>query len=592
MTTTYTYPGVYIQEISSGQHIITGVPTSITAFVGRAVMGPTDEPMTVESFADFERYYGGRAANFPMGYAVYDFFLNGGSQAVIARVESASKAPAAATTGAKVLGGTIVAANGGAWGNDLTVSWDNNNITDAVAAQYTQYGLAKTDLFNLTITYQVPGEPAATESFPVVCGKAANPRGVPPNRLDLVLTTQSNYMRVATGSAGPLLPAPTASFTAGKASATGGTDGALLSYTATTAAATPPAAATPTPAPAADAGGAATPAADAGGAATPAADAGGAAAPAADASAAAATPAAATIQPDLPGDEGSRTGIYMLDHVDIFNLLCIPPDTRTSDVPTPVWAAAAEYCADRRAMVIVDPPAAWSASAKTGNYSKIQPTDVGVAGDVGRNAAVYFPKVKEIDPYMGGTTQVVPACGIIAGVYASTDATRGVWKAPAGVDAALVGIDSLEINLTDAHNGDLNQLGINCLRSFPILGPIVWGARTLRGADLLSDDYKYVPVRRLTLYVEESLYRGTKYAVFEPNDEPLWAQLRLSVNGFLGDLARQGAFYNYFVQCDKTTTTADDIARGICNVIVGIAPVKPAEFIVLKIQQVAGQAQS
>lgn len=566
MTTTYTYPGVYIQEISSGQHIITGVPTSITAFVGRAVMGPTDEPMTVESFADFERYYGGRAANFPMGYAVYDFFLNGGSQAVIARVESAAKAPAAATTGAKVLGGTIVAANGGAWGNDLTVSWDNNNITDAVAAQYAQYGLAKSELFNLTITYQVPGEPAATESFPVVCGKAAKPRGVPPNRLDLVLSTQSNYMRVATGSAGPLLPAPTGSITAGSAAASGGTDGGLLSYTATQVAAAP--ASTPA---AADGDSTETPAADAN---TPAAQ------------------AAATAPPDLPGDEGSRTGIYMLDHVDIFNLLCIPSDTRTTDVPATVWSAATEYCAERRAMVIIDPPSTWSANAKTGNYSKIQPTDLGVAGDIGRNAAVYFPKVKEIDPFMGGTTQVVPACGIIAGVYATTDATRGVWKAPAGVDAALVGIDSLEINLTDAHNGDLNQLGINCLRSFPILGPIVWGARTLRGADLLSDDYKYVPVRRLTLYIEESLYRGTKYAVFEPNDEPLWSQLRLSVNSFLGDLARQGAFYNYFVQCDKTTTTADDIARGICNVVVGIAPVKPAEFIVIKIQQVAGQAQS
>ncbi len=158
-----------------------------------------------------------------------------------------------------------------------------------------------------------------------------------------------------------------------------------------------------------------------------------------------------------PGDEGSRTGIYMLDHVDIFNLLCIPSDTRTTDVPATVWSAATEYCAERRAMVIIDPPSTWSANAKTGNYSKIQPTDLGVAGDIGRNAAVYFPKVKEIDPFMGGTTQVVPACGIIAGVYATTDATRGVWKAPAGVDAALVGIDSLEINLTDAQNGDLNQ---------------------------------------------------------------------------------------------------------------------------------------
>ena len=109
----------------------------------------------------------------------------------------------------------------------------------------------------------------------------------------------------------------------------------------------------------------------------------------------------------------------------------------------------------------------------------------------------------------------------------------------------------------------------------------------MRGADQLSDDYKYLPVRRLTLYIEESLYRGTHWAVFEPNDETLWSSLRLSVGSFLADLQRQGAFYNYNVRCDGTTTTADDIEKGIVNIIVQIAPVKPAEFVVIKIQQVA-----
>jgi hypothetical protein len=572
MTTTYTYPGVYIQEISSGQHIITGVPTSITAFVGRAVMGPTDEPMMCESFADFEQFYGGRAGTFPMSYAVYDFFMNGGSQAIICRVESNATPPVAAT--GAIMGGKLVAANGGLWGTYVTAAWDQQNITDAVAQQYKQYGLTKADLFNLTISYQAPGLPATTESFPLVCGAAAKPVGVPPNRLDLVLSTQSNYVRVGTDASGkPQLPTVPASFAAGQVTLSGGTDGGLLSYKATTKAA----------APAADAG------------TSTSGDGGGGEADAGTSGTGGTSAPAATVPADLPGDPLGRTGIYMLDHVDIFNLLCIPSDTRTTDVEPATWAAAASYCVGRRAMLIVDPPAVWTSYAKTGNYSNIQPTYFTISGqdgNDGRNAATYFPRIKEVDPYMGGTTQVMPACGIIAGVYASTDAARGVWKAPAGVDAGLAGIDSLEINLTDQHNGELNVLGINCLRNFPIIGPIVWGARTLRGADLLSDDYKYVPVRRLTLYIEESLYRGTKYAVFEPNDEPLWSQLRLSVNGFLGDLARQGAFYNYFVQCDKTTTTPDDIARGICNVIVGIAPVKPAEFIVIKIQQVAGQAQS
>jgi phage tail sheath protein FI len=138
----------------------------------------------------------------------------------------------------------------------------------------------------------------------------------------------------------------------------------------------------------------------------------------------------------------------------------------------------------------------------------------------------------------------------------------------------------------------LNPLGINCLRSFPVYGPVVWGARTLRGADVLTDDYKYVPVRRLALYIEESLYRGTTFAVFEPNDETLWSRLRLGIAAFMENLERQGAFYGFQVTCDSTTTTPDDIQRGIVNILVAFAPVKPAEFIILQIQQQAGQASS
>jgi phage tail sheath protein FI len=212
-----------------------------------------------------------------------------------------------------------------------------------------------------------------------------------------------------------------------------------------------------------------------------------------------------------------------------------------------------------------------------------------------RNAAIYFPRIKQSDPQLGGLVDVFVPCGIIAGVMARTDTQRGVWKAPAGLDAALAGVVGLQVALTDAENGLLNPLGINCLRTFPVHGRVVWGARTMRGADAAADEYKYVPVRRLALFLEESLYRGTQWVVFEPNDEPLWAQIRLNVGAFLNNLFRQGAFQGttprdaYFVKCDKETTTQSDINLGIVNIVVGFAPLKPAEFVIIKIQQIAGQ---
>ena len=180
---------------------------------------------------------------------------------------------------------------------------------------------------------------------------------------------------------------------------------------------------------------------------------------------------------------------------------------------------------------------------------------------------------------------------------ARTDAQRGVWKAPAGIEATLQGVPELSVKLTDEENGELNPLGVNCLRSFPIIGRIVWGSRTLRGADVLADEYKYIPVRRLALYIEESLFRGTQWVVFEPNDEPLWAQIRLNVGAFMNTLFRQGAFQGttprqaYFVKCDNETTTQNDIDRGIVNIVVGFAPLKPAEFVIIKLQQIAGELQ-
>jgi Bacteriophage tail sheath protein len=159
----------------------------------------------------------------------------------------------------------------------------------------------------------------------------------------------------------------------------------------------------------------------------------------------------------------------------------------------------------------------------------------------------------------------------------------------------VLGAPALSVPLTDSENGQLNPLGLNCLRSFPLSGRVVWGARTLRGADRLADEWKYLPVRRTALYIEESLYRGTQWVVFEPNDEPLWAQIRLNVGAFMQGLFRQGAFQGttpkeaYFVKCDKESTTQNDINSGVVNVVVGFAPLRPAEFVVITVQQLAGQ---
>src|SRR5690606_17472540 len=198
------------------------------------------------------------------------------------------------------------------------------------------------------------------------------------------------------------------------------------------------------------------------------------------------------------------------------------------------------------------------------------------------------------DPLNENRPREVAASGTVAGVYARTDATRGVWKAPAGTEASLRGA-SLAVNLSDGQNGQLNPRGINAFRAFPVYGRVVWGARTLRGDDMLADEYKYVPVRRLALYIEESLFQGLQWVVFEPNDEPLWSQIRLNVGAFMQTLFRQGAFQGrspreaYFVRCDRTTTTQNDIDRGVVNILVGFAPLKPAEFVVLQLQQIAGQ---
>jgi uncharacterized protein len=532
MPATLSYPGVYIEEISSGVRTITGVATSIAAFLGRALRGPINEPVTINSFGDFERQFGGLNVSCPMSYAVRDFYLNGGSQAIIVRLQKNS-------IKAKNPDLLLEAVSPGLWGNSMVYVVDSQGITDDVASRF---GIAKTDLFNLTV-YENPGTGSVERFLNVAITTDAGSR-----RLDRVLADESNLARVQLKNDGTpnlvnarpadSLPAenpddPTADPTKFK-KFSGGVDSDPLA-----------------------------------------------------------------VDTDVLGDENNKTGMYALAKADLFNLLCIPPDTRNGDTLATVYQGAQTYCAKRRAMLIVDPPAAWGANKETAAAKAVAGlSSLGLTGVEARNAALYFPRVIQSDPQLGGQLDVFVPCGLVAGVMARTDTQRGVWKAPAGLDASLNGTQGLQANLNDAENGMLNPLGINCLRFFAASGRVVWGARTLRGGDQLADEYKYIPVRRLALFIEESLYRGTQWVVFEPNDEPLWAQIRLNAGAFMNTLFRQGAFQGttpkdaYFVKCDKETTTQNDVNLGIVNIMVGFAPLEPAEFVVIKLQQIAGQIQT
>ena len=283
---------------------------------------------------------------------------------------------------------------------------------------------------------------------------------------------------------------------------------------------------------------------------------------------------------------GAKKGLFALEQADLVNLICIPP-FQSADNSSTFNDAVAVYAESRRAVYLIDPPD-WVTkdAAKTGIATVSSPS---------KNAAVFFPRIRRPNAEKGGLIENFAPSGAVAGVFARTDGQRGVWKAPAGLDATLSGVPELSVNLTDPENGELNPLGVNCLRSFPAAGRVVWGSRTRVGDDRLASEWKYIPVRRTALFIEESLYRGTQWVVFEPNDEPLWAQIRLNVGSFMNSLFRQGAFQGktpqeaYLVKCDKETTTQDDINKGIVNIVVGFAPLKPAEFVIIKIQQLAGQ---
>jgi len=665
-----TYPGVYVTEIPSGVRTITGVATSITAFIGRAARGATDEPVTINSFGDFERLFGGLWVGNALGYAVRDFYLNGGSQAIIVRLyhpkfaspaDRAKAAKAASDTAAAAAGADAAAAaaavgtKAGTYTDDLektaaalvaaaasqaatagATAWDVKKAADAAAttdgsqaaldtaaaATGADAAAAADAAKKKAATYTSDPDKTAAKSV-ADAAVAASEDGA----------TVDDVARAAQAAAGSAAPVSKAVLDVGvklEAASEGswgnglrarvdhdvlGTDAAslfnlsvhddstgvtevfrnvsvvpghvrqldkVLENESALVRVTGP---LPPGRPAASAG-LAEGQTDVWADNNPATN-----AKVADADKASDGGWLTAAEFTGTGKQGGKQGLYALLKADLFNILCIPPYLAAGDVDSSLLASAAQLCEQRRAMLLVDPPSSWTSKDAAKN-------NLAALGTNSKNAALFFPRLSQPDPLRDGQTGNFVPCGAVAGIFARTDTNRGVWKAPAGLDATLVGVPELGVSLTDAENGELNPLGVNCLRTMPAAGRVVWGARTLQGDDRLASEWKYIPVRRTALYIEESLYRGTQWVVFEPNDEPLWAQIRLNVGAFMQNLFRQGAFQGatpqaaYFVKCDKETTTQNDINLGVVNIVVGFAPLKPAEFVIISIQQIAGQIQA
>ncbi|MCA1185398.1 phage tail sheath subtilisin-like domain-containing protein [Saccharopolyspora sp. 6T] len=615
MPTNTSYPGVHVEEIPSSARTISTVTTSVTAFIGHTRRGPLNEPVRVTSFAEFERRFGGLTSRGALGYAVHQFFAGGGTIALVVRVAARGSGKAASVVlhaGDRRKDCPVLAVHAkepGAWGNGLHVTVDhdtnhpeetfNLHVADArVGARESFGGLsldpghgryAETAVNSSSALIRVE---VLDSGLPAASGTVSRPFDGELPGLGVELTAKIGdverdftlYEEDVDGEA-PCTVAELALLlerklrslpdAPGRRAFAGATVTAFGDRLQTVAGSTDPADEVRFRGECAG---------DLG--------------------------LDETVRPpvfplecgedgdppgprDLIGSEARKTGLQALRDVDDVNLLALPELAgyeSTEDVLA-VLTAADRICRERRIFLLVDAPASWSGvDAVRAGITAFDP----VRSD---HAGLFFPHLQLVDP-LSGRLRSFPPCGAVAGVIARTDAERGVWKAPAGTEAKLLGVRSPSVRLTDRESGLLNPLGVNCLRSFPVVGAVVWGARTLAGSDAADSEWKYLPVRRLALHVEESLRRGLQWAVFEPNTEQLWQQIRLNASAYLHTLFRQGTFQGgtpreaYFVKCDADTTTQEDVDRGVVNVVVGIAPTKPAEFVIVTIQQFAGLPQA
>jgi phage tail sheath protein FI len=659
----YTYPGVYIQELPSGVHTITGVATSIAAFVGWASQGPTDEATLILSWQDFATQFGGLDSRSYLGYAVNQFFANGGQQAYIVRLTDGTATPAALDITGLVFDSsakpaastvTIISNSVSAWVASTSYSLgdlvtDSNNAVQrcttagysaatAPAAWATTAGAITTDDNGIipwapSTAYPTVGElvtdtnghvqrcttPGTSDTtvppWPTTLGaitheaspstvvwtlvalgfvtwelvaasvgtggltlSAVNPGlwggnysvQIQPRTddytrftLSVIYTNPTTLAQSTVESFANLSLSPTDAQSRYVVNILNESSNFLnASMDSTTALAISQLPSLPTaPLPSTPAVAALSPGTD-GAVLQPTATAG--------------TPGG--FEGALLPSSGTG-GVNLLSTVPIFNILCVPGEIDPQTIQD-----LQAFCVGERAFLIVDSdPAVPLAKLENGPNNLI-------TGVNSINSALYFPWVNSFDPQLNAT-RAFPPSGFVAGLYAATDSARHVWKAPAGIDASLTGESGLAITLTDPQNGVLNVQAINCLRNFRVYGDVIWGSRTLRGNDEVGSEWKYVPIRRFALYLESSLYDGTQWVVFEPNDETLWGQVRLNVGAFMQGLFLQGAFAGttpqqaYFVKCDGENNPPASVAQGIVNILVGYAPLYPAEFVVIQIQQ-------
>ena len=630
------HPGVYIQEVSGGVRPIEGVSTSTAAFIGPAEKGQLDRPLMVTSYNEFETNYGSFLKDSWLAQAALAFFNNGGRRLYIVRVASGATTADITLTdrkGAPAKTVTIAASSPGKWGNSLVV-----DIADGAQDA--------ADEFKLTVRMEVSAPPNLVTTPPLETfdNLSMNPDAV--NFAEKVINGKSKFIRISVDPAddsttsgfsrsganpATMLPASNRSLlvningdgaqlitlpdpvTTGVQIAKAITDavralaplrGSTLAnafaqfnadfgtttagvYTLASGATGRRSSIEITDAPNGSAAALLKLGRNRGSEQTGASvlrPANGNSYLVGDA-AVAGSVAAANAGSDgaTPQEADYINGFKLLDAVHDVNIIAVPGIGSQNIV-----AAGASYCQLRTDCFFLGD------MGITDNSKEAAQTFINGLANKSSYAAVYFPWVKATD-LSGASSEpiLLPPSGFVAGIYARTDARRGVWKAPAGADANLAGALGLQTNISDADQDTLNPIGANVIRAFPASGIVVWGARTL--ATRSNPEYRYIPVRRTAIFLEQSIFNGIQWAVFEPNDESLWSSIRLNVNAFMLDQFRAGAFQGrtaseaYFVQCDSRTTTQADIDAGIVNILVGFAPLKPAEFVILRLSQKAGQ---
>ncbi|MDT7543574.1 MAG: uncharacterized protein QOE33_3478 [Acidobacteriota bacterium] len=541
MPITPTYPGIYIEELPSHSHAIAAAPTSITVFVGYTHPYKTknfNHAVQLFSFADYEREFGGLYTSgvfdSNVASAVMQYFVNGGSVAYVIGLQPKFY---------RDLSGTIT---GTPDATDPLFPASPTPRPKLTLGGIVFRALEPTDgaTMSVTINNPQPSDPATPATKDVA---------------DIIITYGSRIetFRRVTINPNPVNAADKANYIETRI------NGVSSLVTVSPNNAAPPLYGTTITT--------------------------------------SAIPS--TFNAGLPADlsttfsEGDFIPVFQqdttLDKISIFNLLLVPGVADNS-----VWSAALAFCERKQAFVIMDPPRDAAADPSSAPL-KTMADEMDNVVPKSPNGAIYFPYLNSQDPLTGNAVELPPS-GFVAGIFARTDTNRGVWKAPAGLETTVLNTTGVVSRgrMTDMRQGTLNQKGVNCLRSFPGIGTVVYGARTLVSENVAFQQWKYVPVRRMALFIEQTLYRNLGWVVFEPNDEPLWIAIRTSIENFMLSLFNQGAFQGtkpsqaFLVQCDKSTTTQTDVDNGIVNVVVGFAPLKPAEFVIVKIAQLAGQVQS